>query len=147
MVSEQGGAEPEAAELLARGIQRLLAEMGYVSLSEFRLRNGRRADVAGIDRKGRVVIVEIKRSVQDYRSDRKWRDYLEYCDSFYFAAPRGFAADHLPETQGLILADRYGAAVIRPAAEQASLHASRRREVTLRFAISAAGRLRDSQDH
>ncbi len=137
---------PDPADLLARGISRLLAEMGYRALTEFRLRNGRRADVAGLNNKGKVVIVELKRSLQDFRADRKWPEYLDYCDSFYFAAPRGFPNDHLPADQGLILADRWGAAVIRAAAEQPALHASRRREVTLRFALAAAGRLRDHVD-
>ncbi|MDP6704804.1 MAG: MmcB family DNA repair protein [Alphaproteobacteria bacterium] len=134
-------ATPDSADLLARGISRLLAQMGYATLTEFRLRNGRRADVAGINAKGRIVIVELKRSLQDYRTDGKWPEYLDYCDSFYFAAPKGFDHQHLPAEQGLILADRYGAAVIRPAAEQPALHASRRREVTLRFALAAASRL------
>jgi hypothetical protein len=132
---------PDSAALLVRGISRLLAEMGYATLAEFRLRNGRRADLAGLDAKGRIVIVELKRSPQDFRADRKWPEYIDYCDSFYFAAPRGFAADYLPADQGLILADRWGAAVIRPAAEQPALHASRRRQVTLRFALAAAARL------
>ena len=134
-------AAPDPAALLVRGISRLLAEMGYATLAEFRLRNGRRADLAGINAKGRIVIVELKRSAQDFRADRKWSEYLDYSDSFYFAGAKGFAVDYLPADQGLILADRWGAAVIRAAAEQPALHASRRREVTLRFALAAAARL------
>lgn len=131
----------EPAGRLARGVSRLLMEMGFACLTEFRLRNGRRADVAGLDRKGRIVIVEIKRSLQDFRSDSKWPEYLDYCDSFYFATPKEFPHEVLPEDHGLILADRFGAAVVRPAARLAPLHTSRRREVTLRFAIGAADRL------
>ena len=136
----------DPADLLARGVARLLAEMGYASLTEFRLKSGRRADVAGLNRKGRIVIVEIKRSLQDFRSDQKWPEYLDYCDIFYFATPKGFPVEVLPQDQGLMLADRFGAAVVRPAADQPALHASRRREVTLRFAIGAASRLQDLRD-
>ena len=135
-------AEVESAPMLARGVARLLARMGYQSLAEFRLRSGRRADLAGLDRKGRIVIVEIKRSLADFRADAKWPEYLDYCDSFYFATPKGFPDGVLPEAHGLILADRFGAEVTRPSAELPALHASRRKEVTLRFALGAAGRLR-----
>jgi len=131
----------EPADQLARGVSRLLSEMGFACLTEFRLKSGRRADVAGLDRKGRIVIVEIKRSLQDFRADAKWPEYLDYCDNFYFATPKAFPHEVLPGAHGLILADRFGAAVVRPAAALAPLHASRRRELTLRFALGAADRL------
>ncbi len=139
---DKGGIpEVESAPMLARGIARLLARMGYQSLAEFRLRSGRRADLAGLDRKGRIVIVEIKRSLADFRADAKWPEYLDYCDSFYFATPKDFPEGVLPEAHGLILADRFGAEVVRPSADLPAPHASRRKEVTLRFALAAAGRL------
>ena len=77
---------PDPEELLARGVSRMLQALGYSCLSQFTLRSGRRADVIGLNRKGHLVIVEIKRSLADFRSDRKWPDYLDYCDAFYFAA-------------------------------------------------------------
>lgn len=135
-------AAPDAEELLARGVSRLLAELGYGCLSQFTLRSGRRADVIALNKKGHLVIVEIKRSVVDFRSDRKWPDYLDYCDDFYFAVPRDFPVEILPDEAGLMLADRYGAETVRPApGGTGRLHASRRKEITLRFAAAAAGRL------
>ncbi len=138
---------PDPADLLARGVSRMLRHRGFVSIPEFRLRTGRRADVAALDGKGELLIVEIKRSVADYRSDAKWPDYLDYCDFFYFAVPAEFPSEILPEDQGLIIADRYGAEVIRPARRiEPKMHASRRKEVTLRFARTAATRLRHLYD-
>ncbi len=142
----EGDGAVESAVMLARGVARLLARMGYQSLGEFRLKSGRRADVAGLDRKGRIVIVEIKRSLADFRADQKWPEYLDYCDSFYFATPKGFPDGIMPEDHGLILADRFGGEVVRPSATLPRLHASRRKEVTLRFALGAAGRLRGLLD-
>ena len=137
------GVEPDPADLLARGVSRLLHHMGYVSIAEFSLRSGRRADVCGLDGKGKLIIVEIKRSVADFRSDAKWPDYLEYCDHFYFATPKDFPHEILPGDCGLMLADRFGAEVVRAAPPVADkMHASRRKEVTLRFARAAAKRLR-----
>ncbi len=132
---------PDAAPLLARGVSRLLSEMGYACLAEFRLRSGRRVDVAGLDGRGKLVVVEIKRSVADYRADAKWPEYLDYCDAFYFAVPEVFPLDILPDDTGLMMADRFGAEIVRPAPANPPLHASRRREVTIRFAQAAANRL------
>jgi len=94
--------------LLARGVCRALAQRGYSTLTEFSLANGRRADVIGLGRGGELVIVEVKSSVQDFRSDGKWPEYREFCDRFYFAVPEGFPRDLIPEDCGLIMADRKG---------------------------------------
>ncbi|MEQ9629735.1 MAG: MmcB family DNA repair protein [Roseitalea porphyridii] len=131
----------DAAPLLARGVARLLSELGYASLAELRLRSGRRVDVAGLDGRGRLVVVEIKRSVADFRADAKWPEYLDYCDAFFFAVPAHFPVEILPDDTGLMLADRFGAEIVRPAPANPPLHASRRREVTIRFAQAAANRL------
>ena len=47
------------AQAVARGICRLFARNDIWALAEMPLRNGRRADLMGIDAKGRIVIVEI----------------------------------------------------------------------------------------
>ena len=72
-----------AAQQLTRGVGRLLRHMGYDSLTEFTLRSGRRADVVGINRKGKIVIAEIKISAADFRADQKWPEYMDFCDLFY----------------------------------------------------------------
>jgi hypothetical protein len=138
---------PDPAGLLARGVCRMLTEMGYGAVCELSLRSGRRADVAALDGRGRLVIVEIKRSVADFRADRKWPEYLDYCDAFYFAVPAGFPVEILPPGTGLILADRFGAEMVTPApAVEPAMHPSRRKEVTLRFALCAASRLQCALD-
>ena len=55
---------------LARGICRALAQRGFATLLEVPLANGRRADVLALGRDGELVVVEIKSSVADFRSDR-----------------------------------------------------------------------------
>ncbi|PHQ88779.1 MAG: hypothetical protein COB42_08220 [Sulfurimonas sp.] len=45
------------------------------------------ADVYEITTDKKVIIYEVKSSKQDYRSDKKWQNYLNYCDLFYFVAP------------------------------------------------------------
>ena len=136
--------EADAAQL-ARGIGRLLGEMGYATLAEMRVGRGRRVDVIGLNRRGQFAIVEIKVSAADLRADRKWPDYLDYCDDFYFAVPAGFDQRLLPTETGIIVADRYGGAVARRA-ETVKMAPATRRVQTTRFARYAANRLRRFED-
>lgn len=138
-------ARRDAASLLTRGLIRFQADHGLACLPEFTLRSGRRADLMCLDGKGGLTIIEIKSSVEDFRADHKWQEYLEYCDRFYFAVPEDFPQNLIPEDQGLLVADAYGASVIREA-EARALNAARRRAVTLRFAQLAARRLTSLAD-
>ncbi|HSZ74330.1 MAG TPA: MmcB family DNA repair protein [Rhizomicrobium sp.] len=125
---------------VARGVSRLLMQEGFSPIFEFTLANGRRLDVAALGADGTMLGVEIKVSVADLKGDMKWPEYLEYCDLFYFAIPPDFPDEFVPTTPGLIVADRYGGAIVRPS-PVAAVHASRRKAVTLRFARVAAERL------
>ena len=138
--ASRGGA-PE----IVRGVARTLAGMGFAPLTEFPLANGRRADVAAVDRDGLCAIVEVKASRADFLADRKWPDYLAYCDAFYFAVAPGFPLDLLPEAEGLIVADRFGGEVVRPA-QLRPLSAARRKALLIRFGRTGAWRLQGALD-
>src|SRR5258708_20837203 len=127
--------------LLARGVGRALAQRGYATLTEVSLANGRRADVMGLGRAGELVIVEVKSSLQDFRSDAKWPEYRDFCDRFYFAVAEDFPREAIPGDCGLIVADGFGGAVLREA-PMLALAAARRKAVTLRFALVSSERLR-----
>jgi len=129
-----------AASRIGRGAVRLLASLDYRTLTEFPLPDGRRADIAAIDPRGVFAIVEIKSSVADFRADAKWRHYGAFCDGFYFAVDPRFPWALLPEDVGIIVADAWSGAVLRPAVP-ASLNPARRRALLLRFARTASARL------
>ncbi len=139
------GAGATLAGDLARGIARALADMGYQSLAEFRVGKGRRVDVIGLDRDGQFIVVEIKTSEADFRGDGKWRDYLPFCDRFFFAVPEDFPRGILPAEHGLMVADAFGAAIVR-AAPDTPMNGNRRRAQLLRFALTAAQRHRQAGD-
>jgi len=132
--------DPIRAQRLARGICRSLGALGYAALTEFPLNSGRRVDVIAINGTGETVIVEIKTSPADYRADRKWNEYLEFCDAFFFAVPPAFPLALLPPDCGLLIADDYGAEILRRPAMQ-PMNGSRRRAQTLRIALAAMHRL------
>src|SRR5450755_1126906 len=108
-------AERATALLLARGVCRALQALGYASLLEVALANGRRADVIALGRGGEIAIVEIKTSIADFRADRKWPEYWEYCDRLYFAVASSFPRELISVECGLIIADPFGAAILREA--------------------------------
>ena len=130
---------------IARGVCRYLAAAGYGCLLETPLRSGRRADVMAVGPQGEIVIVEIKSSPQDFRTDRKWPNYREFCDRFYFAVDQAFPVALIPEEVGLLIADRYGAAELRASARH-PLPGARRKAVSLGFARLAALRLQATLD-
>ena len=136
---------PLAAQDVARGVTRLFFRGDMFAICEVPLPNGRRADMVAIDAKGRLIIVEIKVSRADLLGDGKWFDYLDHCDRFFWAVPAGF--DHgplhgeafLPERSGVIIADRYDAAILREATTH-PLSVAGRKKCTLAFARRAARR-------
>lgn len=140
---------PVAADV-ARGVTRLFCRQDLFSIIEVPLPNGRRADLMGVDPKGNLTIVEIKVSKADLLGDCKWTDYLDFCDQFYWAVPPDLALildgeEYLPNEAGLIVADRYDAALVRQAAHR-PLAPARRKAELLRFARRAARRLSEQLD-
>lgn len=130
---------------IVRGVSRHFRALNRATITEVPLADGRRCDLIALDEKGGIIIVEIKSSVADFRSDRKWPDYRAWCDRFYFAVLPEFPHDLIPKDCGLMLADRFGAECIREAPEH-QLNAARRKALTLRFARCSAFRLQEAGD-
>jgi hypothetical protein len=137
---------PMIAAEVARGVCRLLLRHDCMAIAEVPLEGGRRADLMAVDAAGRLVIVEIKVSRADLLGDGKWTDYLSHCDRFYWAVPEGFDTSplegeaFLPARTGVIVADRYDAAVLRePATHPLPAHV--RKRCTLGLARRAARRV------
>ena len=131
---------------VARGIMRLFARNGIWVLPEMPLKGGRRADLMGVDAKGRVVIVEIKVARGDLLGDAKWQDYLDHSDRFYWGLPPDLDRacleqdDFRPDCCGVIVADGYDAEILRPAPTHA-IASARRRVETESLARTAMRRL------
>ena len=143
--AEQKSNEALDAALITRGVCRYFDTLNYACLTEFTLRNGRRADVLALGPDGELVIVEVKSSLADYRADGKWPEYLDFCQRFFFAVAPDFPLAVLPPETGLLVADGYGAAERRPS-PTAPLAPARRKAVTLKFGRLAAQRLHSLTD-
>lgn len=136
----EDGRQSPTARAVQRGVLRHLAAHGLVGVTEFTLATGRRADILALDAKGEISIIEIKSSVQDFRTDGKWPDYRAFCDRLLFAVPLDFPLEILPPAVGLLVADAFGAELLRPP-ERHPLAAATRKALTLRIARTAASRL------
>ncbi|MFN8829021.1 MAG: MmcB family DNA repair protein [Labrys sp. (in: a-proteobacteria)] len=141
---EDGRQSPQA-QAIQRGAGRVLRAYGFAPVPELPLPTGRRADLAALDPKGTVWIVEIKSSLADFRADQKWMEYRASCDALFFAVAPEFPVEILPPDTGLIIADAYGGSIARPAPEH-RLAAPARKAMTLSIARAAAARLHAAMD-
>ncbi len=139
------GRQSETAAAIQRGTGRMLRQAGFAWIAELPLVTGRRVDIIAVNKTGLISVIEIKSSVADFRADSKWHEYREFCDRLYFAVTPDLPQEILPEDAGLIVADAYGAEILKEAPEH-KVSAARRKAVLLRFARAAALRLHDVHD-
>jgi hypothetical protein len=75
-----------------------------------------RADVLAINMRHEVIIVEVKSSVADFKSDTKWPKYLELSNKLYFCMTDivyGKVKKHIPKGIGVLVADTTSKAKMR----------------------------------
>jgi len=124
-----------------RGVMRMLRETyDMACYAEVTLRSGRRADVLAVGPKGEIWIVEIKSSLIDFQVDRKWHEYREYSDRFFFAKPPELDAAIFPESEGLIVADGHDGAILRDSPDT-PMAPARRKALMLKLARLGADRI------
>ena len=132
-------------QILARGVSRHLLGHDFVTLEEVVPTPGLRVDVMALGPKGEIWVVECKSGRTDFRTDRKWQGYLDWCDRFFWAVDADFPTDLLPQGTGLILADGYDAEILRMGPET-PLAGARRKMMVQKFARHAALRLQALRD-
>ncbi len=139
------GRQSEIAAELQRGVCRAFRALGLSVVTELAAgqwaprRRGRA--VAGgrrADRRDQILPARLP-------DRRKWQDYLAFCDRLYFAVSADFPREVIPHEAGLILADRYGAELVREGLME-RLTAARRKAMMLCFARAAALRLQRHLD-
>jgi hypothetical protein len=135
----------QPGQRLARGVARALRMLDFACVEEFTLATGLRVDLMALGPKGEVWVVECKSGLNDFRTDRKWQGYLDFCDRFFWAVDADFPTEALPEGTGLILADAYDGEILRMGPE-APLAGARRKAVVHSFARAAALRLQSLRD-
>lgn len=131
---------PDVTRAVCRGACRVMRQTGRTVLLELPLPDGRRADIMAVGGSGDLTIVEVKSSIEDWRSDQKWPDYLDWCDQLFFALPADFPQALIPEDIGLIVADAYGGEILRHPPRR-PMAAARRKALLIDCARLASERL------
>ena len=132
-------------QVLARGVCRHLLDLGFVTVEELVPARGLRVDVMALGPKGEFWIIECKSSRADFVADRKWQNYLEWSDRFFWAVDTDFPDDLLPPDTGLIRADAYGAEILRDS-PLTKMAGARRTRLTRDIARTASIRLQALTD-
>ncbi|MGI3212226.1 MmcB family DNA repair protein [Roseovarius tibetensis] len=135
----------QPGQLLARGVCRHLLTYDFASIEEFSPERGKRVDVAALGPKGEIWVIECKSSRADFQSDAKWHGYLDWCDRYFWAVDAAFPVELLPEDTGLIIADAYGAEIVRMG-DAYKLPSARRSALIRKFARDSARRLQWARD-
>ena len=113
---------------IARGVMRHFSQVGLSSLSEFSPARGLRVDIITLGMANEIWIVECKSCQSDFKSDKKWQNYLDWCDKYFWAVEANFPIDILPPDTGVIIADAYDASILREAPLK-NLSVERRKKV------------------
>jgi hypothetical protein len=135
----------QPGQVLARGVCRHLLTHGFVTVEEMAPMPGLRVDVMAMGPHGEIWVIECKSSRADFVADRKWHNYLGFCDRFFWAVDAAFPVEMLPEGSGLIIADGYDAEILRVGPET-RLAGARRKSMLQKFARHAALRLQAARD-
>ena len=134
------GRQSERALTVQTGLSRHFEDINWAFLPELTLSNGRRADMVAVSPKGQIIIVEIKSSVNDFKTDSKWPEYHDHCDFLFFATLNDVPAGIFPEETGLFVADNYGAELLRDA-PHLPMNGAKRKSLLIRFSRASAQRL------
>tara|TARA_A100001388_G_scaffold137779_1_gene102119 strand:+ start:227 stop:664 length:438 start_codon:yes stop_codon:yes gene_type:complete len=114
-------------------------------LREFKLKNRRRVDLVTINDKGWIIIIEIKSSPEDFLSDKKWSEYIDWADQFYFGVAHNFPISILPKEHGIITTDGFDVYQAQPSPIH-KLNGSRRNNLICKMAKASMRRIEQERN-
>ena len=114
-------------------------------LREFKLKNRRRVDLVTINDKGWITIIEIKSSPEDFLSDKKWGEYIDWADQFYFGVAHSFPISILPKEHGIITTDGFDVYQAQPSPIR-KLNGSRRNNLICKMAKASMRRIEQERN-
>ena len=132
--------ETLTTQRITDAIARSYYSQGDGVLREFRLKVRRRVDLITMTNKGWITIIEIKSSPEDFRNDKKWGEYIEWADQFYFGVGDNFPIKILPKEHGIITTDGFDCHKARPSMEN-KLNGSRRNALVRNLAYASMRRI------
>lgn len=131
------------ANLIKSSVQRYFTKKCYAVNAEVGLNKGGalRADLLAVNMRGEVVVIEVKSSVADFKSDKKWWHYVDFCSRLYFAVDEKTYTkihDLIPKGFGIIVVDGSGKAWVKQTASRMEIDADTRLNLVIRLAFRNA---------
>ena len=83
--------------------------------------------------------------MDDFRNDKKWIEYVEWADRFYFGVAYNFPIDILPEKHGIIITDGFDCHEVR-ASPVNKLNGSRRNTLIRNIAKTSMRRIESKRN-
>lgn len=121
---------------ILQNTMRFLSTKGYRVLSEFALPNKKRVDIIGINLKKEIVIVEVKSNKSEIKLDKKWKNYLNYCNYFYFACSDKLKNFNFSEDIGIIR-NNYNKIKITKESKYKKLPENKKNKLIFKITLSA----------
>ena len=134
-----------STQRITDAIARAYYGQGDGVLREFKLRNRRRVDLVIINDKGWIIIIEIKSSPEDFLSDKKWGEYIDWADQFYFGVAHNFPISILPKEHGIITTDGFDVYQAQPSPIH-KLNGSRRNNLICKMAKASMRRIEQERN-
>ena len=128
------------SRLILRETMRYLNKKGYKVISEFALPNKKRVDLIALNSKKEILIIEVKSKIKDLSIDKKWKNYLNYCNFFYFAfieSPKNI--DIIEKKIGVIKANKKETIIIRKP-KHYKMNLNKKNNLIFNIALSAASK-------
>lgn len=127
------------AEHIKQCVARYYHKKLWFTASEVGLcKHGRlRADLIASNMGSYLVIIEVKSSVADFRTDKKWHKYAEFANKFYFAfSPEVYekVKDKIPKGVGVFLVYDSGHTKVRCPARHHEIEAATKLNLMTRLA-------------
>ena len=125
------------SRIILRNTMRFLSNKGYKMITEFALPNKKRVDLIGINREKKVIIIEVKSNFMSIKKDKKWENYLNYCNLFYFALSEVPEKFKFKKKIGFIKSTRLETKIVKDC-EYIKMKKLKKNKIIFNFAASAA---------
>jgi hypothetical protein len=124
---------------ISQKTMQFLSSKGYKVLSEFALPNKKRVDIIAINSKKEIIIVEVKSKKSEVKTDKKWKNYLNYCNYFYFACNDKLKDLNLSKNIGVIQNNSKSIKITKKS-KYKKLSENKKNKLIFKIALSAASK-------
>lgn len=126
------------ADDLKEAVGRYYGQKCFAVATEIGLNSGGslRADLMAVNMRGQIIVVETKSSYADFRSDKKWWHYIDYCHKLYFSVSEELYAkvfDLIPKGIGILTVDECKNVHARQGATTTHLDSAVQQELLIRM--------------